>query len=96
MGHDISGYKRGGDKEIAYLRRSAFNDQARDIYRYLSAEHFDAGVSGCGERVVFDAERIAYALAQVPPEETHDDERAFLSKLLDAAATDGGAEIAFY
>jgi hypothetical protein len=64
VGHDIHAYvsRYAGeterfvylrDEEVAYLRRSAYNPLAREIYAALNCPELDGGVSGApGEKVV--------------------------------------------
>lgn len=48
--------------EIAYLRRSMSNTSIRTFYLYLNCKEFDSGVSGSGEHVWIDLERLNSAL----------------------------------
>lgn len=96
MGHDISGYKKSDinhSEEIAYLRRGAFNQQARVIYKALGAEECDCGCSGCGDEKTFTNEQLKAALRQIPPEEETENERSFLN---DCISVDEPVTITFY
>jgi hypothetical protein len=84
MGHDISAYKHKDDthdQEIAYLRRSAFNDLAREIYKALGAEEADAGCSGCGLTTWFSKSELEAALARLPKTDELMPELLFLCEL---------------
>ncbi len=96
MGHDISGYLRadsGHSKEIAYLRRGAFNPLKDTIYEALQCQEQNCGCSGWGGEREFTKEQLTAALARVPEGEDYDPEREFLRKCI---AVDGGVCIAFY
>jgi hypothetical protein len=96
MGHDVCGFKnKDGSDEIAYLRRGAFNEQARDIYIALDAQQYDAGCSGDGSLVPFDKSKIREALEKISKEESHEGERDFLNDLL-TKGDDSGVYIGFY
>lgn len=96
MGHDVFGFKdKEHENEIAYLRRGAFNDQARDIYKVLDATEYDAGCSGCGETVFFTRQKLEEALMRLPTGEDHEQERQFVRNLLEKG-DEAGAWIGFY
>lgn len=96
MGHDVCGFKdKEHENEIAYLRRGAFNGQARDIYKALNATEYDAGCSGCGETVFFTRQQLEEALAKLPAGEDHEQERQFVRNLLEKGE-EAGAWIGFY
>jgi len=98
MGHDI--FARRGKPEVgremqffaqeetAYLRRGAFNNLGREIYKALDATQYDAGCSGNGEDVYFTQQQIADSLKRLPQGEQLEPEREFLSDCL-AAGGDG-------
>jgi hypothetical protein len=94
MGHDISAYL--GEKEVAYLRRSAFSDYKRNIYIALNAEEHYCGVSGCGTDEKFSKERIEHAMLQFDKEnEAHLAEIKFLNDCLANLDENGEVEIFF-
>lgn len=76
MGHDISGYKKG--EEIAYLRRSAFNDLNGTIYNALNCNNFNNGCSGNGEESEFTKEQLLTGLNYLGDKEEFEQERQFL------------------
>lgn len=94
MGHDIYGF-HGKDKklQIAYLRRGAFNGQARSIYVALGAEKHDCGCSGCGTEQFFTREQLRLALAKLPRDDDHEEEREFIANCIGAGEV--GAMIDF-
>ena len=107
MGHDISGFKsvkdvtegdghsyKSGVEEIAYLRFSAFDHQARDIYNALGASEYDGGCSGDGSTVFFTKAQLKNAKTYLKGPE-YERERKFLSDILDQCDKDG-AWIGFY
>lgn len=96
MGHDVFGYKdEYGNNKIAYLRRGAGNEQARDIYIALDAAKYDCGCSGCGEIVFFTRNQLENALKKLPSSESHEQERKFVKDLIDNGDKNG-AWIGFY
>ena len=96
MGHDVYGFKdKKRSVEIAYLRRSAFDERARDIYRVLGAEKYDAGVSGDGSSAWFTRGQLQDALPRLPVGDTHAREREFIERLI-ANGSPSGAYIGFY
>lgn len=98
MGHDICGFKNTDSKcegeEIAYLRRSAGNELARDIYKALGATSHDCGCSGCGGIANFTEAQLRDALGKIPDDEDHEPERKFLRDCIEKG--DGGAWIGFW
>lgn len=96
MGHDISGYTtKDRDKEIAYLRRSAGNELAREIYKALKAEEYDCGCSGCGDSAFFSVDRLRTAAAFIADKEGLGPEMKFLADCI-ANADSKGVWIGFY
>jgi hypothetical protein len=103
MGHDI--FARAGKpeegkeeeflglEEDAYLRRGAGNNLAREIYRVLGAEEYDAGCSGSGEVAYFTHDQIKAALARLGDGEDLEPERTFLNSCL--AYGEAGVTISF-
>ena len=59
MGHDVSAYF--GKREVAYLRRSAFDDANQVIYEVLGTTDLYRGCSGAGEWVPIDRDRFEQA-----------------------------------
>lgn len=83
MGHDIFGcLPEDRDEEIAYLRRSAGNPFAQQIYRALHAEAHDGGVSGDGGDETYTPQQLREALARLPDREEVAPERRFLEDCL--------------
>lgn len=100
MGHDIYGFKTNPENEevedhgeIAYLRRSAFNDDRNRLYELLDAKKHNCGCSGCGESERFSLERLQAARSQCAEE---DDLSEFLDRLIEHAKTEGEPYIAFW
>lgn len=95
MGRDISGYLRDDaehNKEIAYLRRGAFDPRKGAIYEALECQENNCGCSDCGTEREFTREQLTAALARVPKGEGYEPEREFLRKCI---AMDGDMRIAF-
>lgn len=83
MGHDISGYKNSApDKEIAYLRRSAFSLFKNTIYEVLEADDCNCGCSGCGVDKTFTPSQLKLALSKLPKSEDLVPEREFLNNCI--------------
>lgn len=96
MGHDISGYAKDDDaqeNEIAYLRRSAGSNMARDIYKALGAEKYDGGCSGIGEYAYFTEDQLRIALTKIPEHSDYEPERQFIRDCIKHGG--GGAWVAF-
>lgn len=94
MGHDIFGWTKepteeneATNKEIAYLRFSAWNNQAREIYKALGVEECDCGCSGCGYSREFGVEHISVALGYAKERTEMNREREFLDALLEHTMT---------
>lgn len=99
MGHDVCGFKgelvKGVAKEeVAYLRRGAFNELGREIYKALGAVDHDCGCSGCGTDKFFTHAEIEAALKKLPLREDLQPEREFLTDCLRAG--EHGVTIGFY
>lgn len=94
MGHDIYAYKRPHD-EVAYLRRSMGNPEARIIYRLLDAEQYDAGVSGDGSWATFYRDQLEQAASRAELDGCPEDIRSFLKLALEADPGDDGIIIHF-
>jgi hypothetical protein len=66
MGHDISAYKKGDNKEIAYLRIGASNrTKANIFYASLDAQKYDGGVSGTANEIDFNLNNIKLAKSKL-------------------------------
>lgn len=94
MGHDIYAYPKPA-KESAYLRRGAFNDDARTIYRLLDAAEYDAGVSGDGSWAIFYRDQLEQAISRAEAENAEDDIKSFLKSALESDPGDDGVLIHF-
>jgi hypothetical protein len=102
MGHDISAFLESemirvtgtgeATSEIAYLRRSAFNSLAREIYIALQCQRFDAGISGSGESQVFTQDELKAALERLPKLVSLANEHEFLETCI---STGEAVRIAF-
>ncbi|TNE75511.1 MAG: hypothetical protein EP334_10185 [Gammaproteobacteria bacterium] len=97
MGHDIYGFDSGNPdeaNEVSYLRRGAFGDAAREIYKALGAENHDCGCSGCGgDPVFFSKDQLVAARDKLPAGDDMAPERSFLD---DCIASGDGVWVAFW
>lgn len=95
MGHDIFGHRNENDEqEIAYLRRGAFNQAAREIYRALDCTDLDGGCSGIGEGRHFTRDQLVAAVKSLPPSDELQPEVTFLWDCINKGG-DQGAFIYF-
>lgn len=92
MGHDITAYPKdtntdldNDDKEIAYLRRSAFNLLRHQIYEFLNCQEENCGCSGCGGERVFTQEELkkGMEILLTYPDDHTGPEKEFLQKCID-------------
>ena len=96
MGHDITGYRVGGSdgaRQVAYLRRGAFNPLNVAIYDALECSEMYGGASGCGGEMTFTAGQLSAALDRLQPGDDYEPEREFLRKCI---AVGGPVRITFY
>lgn len=84
MGHDIYGYKPSDTKkEVAYLRRGAFNPLKHTIYDALDCHECNGGVSGNGSEKEFTKDELIIALNKIDSSENFIPERSFLNDCID-------------
>lgn len=102
MGHDITAFSNVTKEEVAYLRYSAGNNEAREIYIALNCRHCDGGISGYGEILQFSEEQLNKALKRFPNtifqdegKEKPDKERTFLVNCLNNLDDNGMISIEF-
>ena len=80
MGHDIKAYRFKDDEdEVAYLRRSAFDDRNGQIYELLNCQDYNGGVSGNGSEREFTRDEIAAAIVKAVTDEKYNRELDFLT-----------------
>lgn len=79
MGHDTTAFKISDDEEVAYLRRSAFDERNEQIYDLLECKDCHAGVSGNGSTKVFTRDDIASAIVKAVTDEKYNRELDFLT-----------------
>ena len=85
MGHDIYAYDRENEpqQEIAYLRRSAWNEINKTIYLALDITERYGGVSGTNEGPVYFARKhLESAKASIPDKHDFQPEHEFLNLCL--------------
>ena len=79
MGHDITAYSIQGDGEVAYLRRSAFDEKNKQIYELLDCIDCYGGQSGNGSVKVFSRDDIADAIIGAVGDDRYNRELQFLT-----------------
>lgn len=83
MGHDIYGHRPSDtENEIAYLRRSAFDNNNGAIYRALNCPHQNGGVSGMGGEETFTIDEILYGIKKLADKKENAREIKFLADIL--------------
>jgi hypothetical protein len=78
MGHDTTAFRKEDD-EVAYLRRSAFDERNEQIYELLDCKDCHAGVSGDGSLKEFTRDDIAAAIVKAVSDEKYNRELEFLT-----------------
>lgn len=101
MGHDIYAIRTEDvknnspmfERNVSYLRRSAFCKDRGVIYKALGAEKHYGDVSGFATWEFFDKARLEIALDKLI---THPDQRKFIENCLRHLDEKGKIAIAFY